>query len=117
MIRTTRVLGFSVPPAVVEEVETLAREEHRTKSELFQEMVRVYRRYREQKDPDDTRWIMDLIEEARAEEAKNPMNVEEALAEEKRLARYGAEQTKKAGLQNKSVNLIIHEYRKEKRRA
>jgi hypothetical protein len=53
-------------------VETLAKQERRTKSELFREMVRVYRRYREQRDRDDDRWIMNLIEEAKAEQAKNP---------------------------------------------
>jgi metal-responsive CopG/Arc/MetJ family transcriptional regulator len=65
-------LGFSVPSTVVREVETLAKQERRTKSELFREMVRVYRRYREQRDRDDDRWIMNLIEEAKAEQAKNP---------------------------------------------
>lgn len=46
MSRTTKVLGFSVPPSMLEEVEQMAREEHRTKSELFREMLRVYRVYR-----------------------------------------------------------------------
>ena len=50
MSRTTKIMGFSVPPAVVKEVETLAKRERRTKSELFREMVRVYRRYRDQRD-------------------------------------------------------------------
>jgi metal-responsive CopG/Arc/MetJ family transcriptional regulator len=46
MSRTTKVMGFSVPPAIVEEVEQIAQEENRTKSELFREMLRVYRSYR-----------------------------------------------------------------------
>lgn len=46
MSRTTKVMGFSVPPAIVEEVEQIAKEENRTKSELFREMLRVYRSYR-----------------------------------------------------------------------
>jgi len=57
---------------VVREVERLARQERRTKSELFREMVRVYRRYRKQRDRDEDRWIMGVIQEAEAEQARNP---------------------------------------------
>jgi hypothetical protein len=46
MARIARTIGFSVPPSVAEEVERLAAEEGRTKSELFREMVRVYRAHR-----------------------------------------------------------------------
>ena len=79
MSRTTKIMGFSVPPAVVKEVETLARQERRTKSELFREMVRVYRRYCTQRERDETRWIAGVIEEAKAEQAKNPMSTEDVL--------------------------------------
>jgi metal-responsive CopG/Arc/MetJ family transcriptional regulator len=65
MSRTTKIMGFSVPPAVVREVEALAKQERRTKSELFREMVRVYRRYTEQRNRDDERWISNLIEQAK----------------------------------------------------
>jgi metal-responsive CopG/Arc/MetJ family transcriptional regulator len=47
MSRTTKILGFSVPPSMVEEVEQIAQEERRTKSELFREMLRVYQAYRQ----------------------------------------------------------------------
>lgn len=47
MPRTARTIGFSVPPELADEVERLAAEEGRTKSELFREMVRVYRRMRD----------------------------------------------------------------------
>jgi len=47
MPRTARTIGFSVPPELADEVERLAAEEGRTKSELFREMVRVYRRVRD----------------------------------------------------------------------
>lgn len=46
MGRTARTIGFSVPPEVADEIERLAAEEGRTKSELFREMVRVYRAHR-----------------------------------------------------------------------
>lgn len=47
MARTATTIGFSVPPELAAEVERMARLEGRTKSELFREMVRVYRRERE----------------------------------------------------------------------
>src|SRR5207302_2767895 len=97
MSRTTKTLGFSVPPTVVKEVETLAKEEHRTKSELFREMVRVYRRYRQQRDRDEERWVSNIISQAKAEQVKKPMSQDELLKENDRLARHGARQVKKLG--------------------
>ena len=47
MARTATTIGFSVPPELAAEVERMAQLEGRTKSELFREMVRVYRRERE----------------------------------------------------------------------
>jgi metal-responsive CopG/Arc/MetJ family transcriptional regulator len=114
MSRTTKIMGFSVPPTVVREVENLARQERRTKSELFREMVRVYRRYREQRDRDEGRWIMGVIEEARAEQEKNPIGVEALLKESDRLSRYGARQAKKLGIKPKDVDRIVHDYRARK---
>jgi len=40
------MVGFSVPPTMAEELDRVAEEEHRTKSELFREMFRVYLTYR-----------------------------------------------------------------------
>ena len=45
--RTTRVLAVSVPPESASDFEELAQLEGRNKSELFREMLRVYRAYRE----------------------------------------------------------------------
>ncbi len=45
--RSSKVLAVSVPPAAAEEFERLAEAEGRNKSELFREMLRVYRAYRE----------------------------------------------------------------------
>ena len=115
MSRTSKILGFSVPPTVVKEVETLAKEERRTKSELFREMVRVYRRYRQQRQLDDDRVIMQLIAETKAEEAQSPMNVQDMLKESERLAAYGAAQAKKLGIKPVDTNRIIHERRKTNR--
>jgi len=117
MSRTTQVLGFSVPPSLVKEVEALAREERRTKSELFREMVRVYSRYRQQRDRDEDRWVMKIIEEAKAEEAENPMSAEDMLKESARLARFGERQAKKLGVKTdmRSINRMIHERRKARK--
>ena len=115
--RTTKILGFSVQPAMVKEVESLARQEGRTKSELFREMVRVYQKYRLQRDRDELRWISGIIDEAKAEEATRPTTAEALLAEDNRLARYGQQQAKKAGIKTdlKSINRIIHERRESNR--
>ena len=115
--RTTKILGFSVPPAVVRQVEVLAKKEHRTKSELFREMVRVYHRYRSQRDRDERRWVETLIREAEAEQATNPVTAAEMLAEDQRLARYARRKAKQRGIKTglASANRIIHERRKARR--
>jgi metal-responsive CopG/Arc/MetJ family transcriptional regulator len=45
--RSSKVLAVSVPPEAAEEFDRLAGAEGRNKSELFREMLRVYRAYRE----------------------------------------------------------------------
>jgi metal-responsive CopG/Arc/MetJ family transcriptional regulator len=45
--RSSKVLAVSVPPEAADEFEELAGAEGRNKSELFREMLRVYRVYRE----------------------------------------------------------------------
>lgn len=47
MARTAVTVGFSVTPEVAELIEQMARREGKSKSELFRDMVRVYRRERE----------------------------------------------------------------------
>jgi metal-responsive CopG/Arc/MetJ family transcriptional regulator len=115
MNRVTKVLGFSVPPAMVKEVEALAKQERRTKSELFREMVRVYVRYRALRERDEERWIAKLIEESKAEEARRPMSVKELRAEDERLSRYGARQAKKLGIKPKDVDRLVHDHRRARR--
>ena len=50
MTRKTRVLGFSVPPDVATEYERLAERERRSKSDLFREMITVYKAKREEEE-------------------------------------------------------------------
>jgi metal-responsive CopG/Arc/MetJ family transcriptional regulator len=45
--RNTRVLTVSVPPETAEDFERIAEAEGRNRSELFREMLRVYRTYEE----------------------------------------------------------------------
>ena len=94
---TMKHVGFTVPPPIAEEFEQTARKEHRTKSELFREMFRVYRSYRKRHpEPEiDDEWVMQVIREAQEEEKRNPMTDEEFLRKFRELAQYGAEQAKK----------------------
>jgi len=41
-MRTTRILSLSLPPDLVREAEKIAKQEGRTKSELFREALRRY---------------------------------------------------------------------------
>jgi hypothetical protein len=113
---TMKHVGFTVPPPMEEELEQMAKEEHRTKSELFREMVRVYRSYRKRHpEPEiDEEWVMQVIREAQEEEKRNPMTTEEILRESRALAEYGARQAKKVGIDvddDEVINRIIHEER------
>lgn len=61
---------------------------------------------------EEERWVMELIREAQAEQAKNPMTPEELAQELKELARDVSEQAKERGITYKDVNRIIDESRK-----
>jgi len=107
------------------EFHQIATEEHRTKSELFREMFRVYRSYRKRRpEPEITdEWVMQVIEKAQEEQRQNPMTTEELLRESRALAEYGARQAKKVGIDvedEEVINRIVHEERarwREKNRA
>ena len=112
MGRTTKIVGFSVSPAIVEEFERVARAERRTKSELCREMFRVYQQYRKQREQEEERWVMDLIREAQEEQATNPMTPEEIMKALEEFAREVSQQAKKLGIKPRDVNRIIAESRK-----
>lgn len=113
--RTTKILGFSVPPALQKEVEEIAKEERRTKSELFREMLRIYKRYRTQRERDEDSWVMQVIRDAEAEKKTDPMSQADILRESDRSARYGATQAKKLGIKPGDIDRIMHEHRARKR--
>jgi metal-responsive CopG/Arc/MetJ family transcriptional regulator len=93
MGRTSKNLGFTVPPRMAEEFERVAEEEGSTKSELFRRMFRLYQSYRtpirnRTQAPDA--WVERLILEAQEAERQNPMSRKEYRAEIERAVRYGA---------------------------
>src|SRR5919197_3262936 len=113
---TMKHVDFTVAAPMEEKLEQMAKEEHRTKSELFREMFRVYRSYRKrQPEPEiDDEWVMQVIREAQEEQERNPMTPDELVAEFKELSQYGAEQAKKVGIDVEDyevINRLIHEER------
>ncbi len=94
MSRTTPIRAVSVLPKPVKQVKALDRA---------------------QRDLDERRWVENLIAEAKAEEAANPMSIEEMHKESERLSRYGERQAKKLGIKPKDIDRLIHEYRRERR--
>ena len=109
MGRTAKVTVFSVPPTV--EVEPIANRERRAKSEISPS--------REQRDRDEMRWVMNLIQEAKAEQEMNPMTVEEILAESERFALDGEKRAKELGIKTdpRSIVRLIHERREARKLA
>jgi hypothetical protein len=119
--QTMKHVGFTVPPPMEEELEQMAKEEHRTKSEMFREMVRFYRTYRKRferiEDERFERMIDEIIAEAikAQEEGRSLMTEEEAERAERELFRYGAEQAKKMGIKLEDVDRIIREHREKRK--
>jgi hypothetical protein len=118
MGRVTKVIGFSAPPAMVEEFERLAQDEGRTKSELFREMLRLYRTYRKQMEQAEEARLDQLVERVLGEEQESPMTEEEKDKTERALGRYGARKAKALGITNEEdVDHIVYETRKRGRKA
>lgn len=115
MPRTTKVVGFSVPPALAKEIMTVARREKRTKSELFREMFRVYKSYRKQRVQSDyDPHIARLWEEVQREERENPTSDEQMMRDVESLSKSMAKQAKRLGIKSeKDIERIIQEYRAE----
>jgi hypothetical protein len=114
---TMKHVGFTVPPPMEEELEQMAKEEHRTKSELFREMVRVYRSYRKRHpEPEiDEEWVLQVLREAQEEQERNPMTPDELVAEFKELAREGGERAKQLGITEGDIDTIIREERHKRK--
>jgi metal-responsive CopG/Arc/MetJ family transcriptional regulator len=118
MGRITKIIGFSAPPAMVEEFEQLAQDEGRTKSELFREMLRLYRTYRKQMEQAEAARLDEIVERVLEEAHESPMTEEEMDEAERELVRYGARKAKALGIKNEEdVDRIIYEARKRGRKA
>ena len=119
MARTTKILGFSVPPSMVEEVEQIAKEERRTKSELFRRMFGVYKTYRKQLEQAEDERFQRLIDEAIAEgmrEKEIPIMTEEEYdTVEEEVLRYGEQQAKKRGIAEEDIDRIVYARRKQQK--
>ena len=108
MARTTKVLGFSVPPEVAQAFEAMAKREHRIKSELFREMFRLCQHDRTRQSEVDDAWVMQVIREAKAA----PMTEAQWLQEGEALAHYGAQRAEAPGyeaLDEEGIERLIHE--------
>jgi metal-responsive CopG/Arc/MetJ family transcriptional regulator len=127
--QTMKNVGFTVPPSMAEEIDRMARKEHRTKSEFFRRMFTLYQTYKKQLEQAEEeqfeRMVDGVIAEAlKAQEEGRPlMTDEEFTAESKRLMEYGANQAKKLGINvedDEEINRIIRNVRarqREKNRA
>jgi FKBP-type peptidyl-prolyl cis-trans isomerase (trigger factor) len=116
--RTMKNVGFTVPPSMAEEIDQMAKKEHRTKSEFFRRMFTLYRTYREQLEQAEEEHFERMIDEAIAEGLRekehHTMPDEEYLREFRELAQYGAEQAKKLGIDvenDEVVNRMVHNVR------
>jgi len=94
--RVTKVVGFSVPPSLYSELVFIAKEEQKTKSELFRDMFDIYKRFRNTQRLQEEHWIKELIEEGKREE--KVLTKEQEEAEYQELLAYGTAQAKKLGL-------------------
>jgi Ribbon-helix-helix protein, copG family len=106
-------VGFTLPSPMEKEFDQIATEEHRTKSELFREMFRMYRSYRKRRpEPEiDDEWVMQVIAEAQEEQRQNPMTPEELVAEFRELSREGGERARQLGIKEEDIDRLIHEHR------
>ncbi len=115
MARMSKMVGFTVPPAMADELERMADEEQRTKSELFREMFRLYRNYRQQRQQQEEASLDRLIVQALEEARVSPRTDSEVVASMRETARYGTERAKALGLTELDVDRIVYEERQKRR--
>ncbi len=85
-------VGFTVPPPMEEELEQMAKEEHRTKSEMFREMIRFYRTYRKhvgQAEEEQFRRMVDEVIQEAEEGKLSPMTDEDFHCEQRAYGVWG----------------------------
>ena len=111
MGKTAKVITFSVPPVLEQEVKQLAKAEGRTQSELFREVWRVFKRYRQQQEHEEDRWIMSLIQEVKEEQATTSMTQKELFEEDQKLR----QRLQQPGLTEREIAQEIEAYRAQRR--
>jgi hypothetical protein len=116
MPRTSETSDFSLPPTFIRAAAKLAREEHRTSRQLCDDMLRVYKAHRKQREPYDEAWAMKLIREVEAEDRIRPKTQEELDKEDAELRRYGVAQAKKLGLKSRDIDRLLERHPKPKRK-
>lgn len=117
-------VGFSVPPPMADEIEQMAKKEHRTKSEFFRRVFTLYRTHRERieqaEEEQFERMVDGVIAEAlkAQEEGRVLMNEQEVEKVDEELMRYGAQQGRRSGIDvddDEEINRIIHNVRARRR--
>ena len=111
MGKTAKVITFSVPPVLEQEVKQLAKAQGRTQSELFREVWQVFKRYRQQQEHEEDRWIMNLIQEAKEEQETNPITQGELSKEDQKLR----QRLQQPGLTEQEISQEIEAYRAQRR--
>lgn len=85
MSKNYQVIGFSVPKDTAKKMDTIAKTEQRTKSELFREMFRVWNIYRKREDQMWDDQISEIIAEVNAEKKNG-----KTLSEKELHTEFGA---------------------------
>ncbi len=99
-----QVIGFSVPRDTAKLMDTIAKKEQRTKSELFREMFRVWSIYRKREDRMWDEQIADIIDEVNAEKtAGKTTSVQEVSSEFDELSGVLAANINKQGYSKKKL--------------
>ncbi len=115
--RKSKVMAFSVPQALYEEVVLMAKEHNKTQSELFRDMVSIYRRFQALREEEETRILRQIVDNAQVMANTVPYDEEMEWKEFKALQRYGREKAKKLGLNTEDeIEQYINERREAKSR-
>ena len=115
-MREAKIVSFSMPPALAEEIERIARKEHRTKSELFRDIFRLWKEQRQRQQQDDE--INSLVAQTIADTQSEPApSIGKNLKTSDHLACYGEQQADQLGIHEDDVPAFIRNARKQRRTA
>ena len=117
MRKNTKIIGFSVPVSVAEDVDAIAQRERRTKSEVFQAMLRLYKTESAKRGDDFDEWVNGIIVESLEEKQQSPMTAEQAITAFRSQAKTGQNKGAAQGRvrTEEDINRIVHEERKARK--